>query len=120
MNNFQNPFEGILSQMNQAKMAYDNTMSQLQGQLHQARQALNSYQPAVAQQSQPLQVTQPQQDQAQSEIPTGVQQITVLGEIKTAIEKTNELLNNFINGTPIKTASEKQTSKKEKDETPKT
>jgi uncharacterized protein YdiU (UPF0061 family) len=116
MNNV-NPFEAIVSQMNQAKAAYDQTMASLQTQLGNARQQAaqlfqnpmmqqvnpyhqNPYQQQLFQQPQTMPQQQPMQQSQQATpqvtpqpveaIPPHVQQMTAIGEVKALVEKLLE------------------------------
>jgi len=116
MQNTQNPFSVIQEQMNQARQAYDQTMGSLQSQLQTIRQQAaslypNPYSPMqqyAQNMGQPIQ--QPIEQGKTQEIlehPQYTKQMEVLSGIKEQIEKTNELLYQFINGVPICKSEEK-------------
>jgi len=96
-NNF-NPFEGIMAEMNALKGNYETGMRELQQRLNMARQAANSM---FQNPMNPNMQQQPAAAPAPTEVPQQVQHLTVLGEIKSGIEKTNELLNQFLTGVPL-------------------
>ena len=129
-----NPFEAISQQMNQAKAAYDQTMSGLQSQLqairHQAASlypnpysAMNPYaagqmaqmqQMQQAPQPQPAQAGQPQpmQPQEPEEHPQYVKQMEVLNGIRDAILQTNTLLESLAKAQPKSEKTEEPISVK--------
>ena len=133
---FQNPFEGIINQMNAARTQYEQTLAGLQAQMNAGRQALNSLQNPFAPMPQqpaqqpapatPVPGATPTPAGTPEAVPPHIQQLSALGKIEEAIGKTNEtqgkileMLEKFMNGTPI--AAKPETTQKGKgNETPKT
>ena len=117
-----NPFEAISQQMNQAKAAYDQTMSGLQSQLNAIRQqaaslypnpyaAMNPYAAQQIMQMQPSGQQQPVQQQPE-EHPQYVKQMEVLNSIRDAIIQTNALLENLTKAHPKSEKIEEPTNVK--------
>lgn len=86
-----NPFANIQQQ-------YDNLQKNILNMQNYAQQMASMFQnPANNQNPQP---EQPAANQNQN-VPPHIQQITILGEIKSLLVSNNELMQKFISGTPI-------------------
>jgi len=96
MNNYSNPFEAIMQQMNQTKNAYEQTMSGLQSQMQAIRNQASAFNPYAMNQYQqqqiPFQQPSQQPSQTENEIPPFQQELNLLTEIRDNIAKNNELL----------------------------
>ena len=114
MENFSNPFEGIVTQMNNAKANYDQTMAGLQNQLRAIQQNMYNMQQSMYQPSGPYQQPAPAPSAPAQQPSPFEQEMALLCEIKNGIVKNNELMQQFFTGVPCE-CKEKNEKKDESD-----